>query len=132
MLHVLVGKETGTKEQCVLAVFGQNSTTEKSVEFVLRINLHFRHRSIFSCIEGRHLRFRRAEFLEMAAGVGQTKVVGVRRQDDNGNIFTVPRDGAWYETLEEAVRIHRILEEYRHKQYYWIEDEEGRRVDEVR
>lgn len=37
------------------------------MEFVFRVKLDFRHRLIFGGIEGRHLRFRRAEFPEMAA-----------------------------------------------------------------
>ena len=49
------------------------------MEFVFRVKLDFRHRLIFGGIEGRHLRFRRAEFPEVAAGVGQAEVVGVGR-----------------------------------------------------
>jgi hypothetical protein len=51
----------------------------------------------------------------------------VRRQDDHGNVFTVPQEGMWYETFEEAIAIKQVLEEYHHKQMYWIEVEEGRR-----
>jgi hypothetical protein len=47
------------------------------MEFVFRVKLDVRHRFIFRCIEGRHLRFRRAEFPQVAAGVGQAEVVGV-------------------------------------------------------
>src|SRR5215217_3075313 len=46
------------------------------MEFVFWVNLDFRHRLIFGSIEGRHLRFRRAEFLEVAPGVAQAEVVG--------------------------------------------------------
>jgi len=49
------------------------------MEFVFRVNFDFRHRRIFGGVEGRHLRFRRAEFPEVAAGVGQAEVVGVGR-----------------------------------------------------
>ena len=38
------------------------------MEFVLRVKLDCRHWLMFGGIEGRHLRFRRAEFVEMAAG----------------------------------------------------------------
>ena len=51
----------------------------------------------------------------------------VKRQDDHGNVFTVPHDGVWYEDLSEAEAIKRALERVPHKQDYWIEDEEGRR-----
>ena len=49
----------------------------------------------------------------------------VQRQDDHGNVFTVPQEGIWYDTLEEAGKAKQILEKYSHKQMYWIEDEEG-------
>jgi hypothetical protein len=50
----------------------------------------------------------------------------VRRQDDHGNVFTVPHEGVWYEDLREAAAVQRALELSPHKQDYWIEDEEGR------
>jgi hypothetical protein len=49
----------------------------------------------------------------------------VRRQDDNGHVFTVPHDGVWYEHLEAAAAVKRELEQRIHKQTYWIEDENG-------
>lgn len=49
----------------------------------------------------------------------------VRRQDDHGNIFTVPREGAWYESLDAAAAVKREFEHRPHKQTYWIEDEDG-------
>src|SRR5262245_55513181 len=49
------------------------------MEFVIRIKLDFRHGLIFGGIKGRHRRFRRAEFLEMVAGIGQAEVVSVGR-----------------------------------------------------
>ena len=49
------------------------------VEFVIRVKLDFWHRLVLGGIEGRHLRFRRAEILKVAAGVGQAEVVGVGR-----------------------------------------------------
>jgi hypothetical protein len=52
----------------------------------------------------------------------------VRRQDDNGQVFTVPHEDVWYEDLAEAEVITRTLEQRHHKQDYWIEDEEGRFV----
>jgi hypothetical protein len=52
----------------------------------------------------------------------------VKRQDDHGNVFTVPHDGVWYEDLSEAEAIKRALEGRQHKQDYWIEDEEGHAV----
>jgi hypothetical protein len=51
----------------------------------------------------------------------------VRRQDDHGNIFNA---SGWYENLANALRAKQRCEQYPHKQMYWIEDEEGRRVDE--
>jgi hypothetical protein len=50
----------------------------------------------------------------------------VKRQDDLGNVFTVPHDGVWYENLADAIAVKRKLEHPKHKQDYWIEDEEGR------
>ena len=47
--------------------------------FVVRVKLDFWHWRILGGIEGRHLRFRRAEFLDVATGVGQAEVVGVGR-----------------------------------------------------
>src|SRR5262249_50069936 len=47
--------------------------------FVFRVKLDVWHRRIFGGIEGWHHRFRRAEFLKVAAGVGQAEVVGVGR-----------------------------------------------------
>jgi len=52
----------------------------------------------------------------------------VKRQDDHGNVFTVPHDGVWYEDLREAAAVKQALEHRPHKQDYWIEDEEGRMV----
>ena len=52
----------------------------------------------------------------------------VKRQDEHGNVFTVPHDGVWYEHLAEAAAVKQALEHRPHKQDYWIEDEEGRRV----
>jgi len=52
----------------------------------------------------------------------------VRRQNDHGNVFTVPQDGVWFEDLSEAAAVKRALELNPHKQDYWIEDEEGRTV----
>jgi len=49
----------------------------------------------------------------------------VKRRDDHGNVCTVPHDGVWYETLEEAIAVQQALEKHPHKQMYWIEDEEG-------
>ena len=49
------------------------------MEFVFRVNLDFRHRLIVGGIEGRHHRFWRAEFPEVAASVGQAEVVDVGR-----------------------------------------------------
>src|SRR5262249_470644 len=49
------------------------------MEFIFRVKLDFRYRLIFGGIEGWHRRFRRAEFLEVAAGVGQAEVIGVGR-----------------------------------------------------
>ena len=49
------------------------------MEFVFRVKLDVRHRLVFGDIEGRHRWFRRAEFLKVAAGIGQAKVVGVGR-----------------------------------------------------
>jgi hypothetical protein len=51
----------------------------------------------------------------------------VKRQDDHGNVFTVPEEGVWYADLAEAEAVRRALEGRGHKQDYWIEDEEGRR-----
>jgi hypothetical protein len=50
----------------------------------------------------------------------------VRRQDDNGHVFTVPHEGVWYDDISEAFAIKRALEQRLHKQDYWIEDEQGR------
>jgi hypothetical protein len=47
------------------------------MEFVFRVKLDLWHWLIFRGIKGRHLRFRRTEFLKVAAGVGQAEVVGV-------------------------------------------------------
>jgi hypothetical protein len=52
----------------------------------------------------------------------------VRRQDDHGNVFTVPHEGIWYDTFEEAVEAKQTLEQYPHKQMYWIEDDEENHV----
>jgi hypothetical protein len=52
----------------------------------------------------------------------------VRRQDDYGHVFTVPDDGAWYESLEAAAAVKQALDQHPHEQTYWIEDENGRRV----
>ena len=52
----------------------------------------------------------------------------VQRQDDHGNVFTVPEEGVWYEDLAEAEAIKRRLELRPHKQDYWIENEQGRVV----
>jgi hypothetical protein len=52
----------------------------------------------------------------------------VRRQDDNGNVFTVPHEGVWYECFEAASAAKQKLEQHVHKQHYWIEDENGRAV----
>jgi hypothetical protein len=52
----------------------------------------------------------------------------VQRQDDHGNVFTVPHEGVWYEDLCEAAAVKQALERRMHKQDYWIEDEEGRAV----
>jgi len=52
----------------------------------------------------------------------------VRRQDDNGNVFTVPSEGVWYGSLDAAAAVTRELEQRPHKQTYWIEDEGGRVV----
>jgi hypothetical protein len=49
------------------------------MEFVFRVKLDCRHRRIVGGIEGRHLWFRRAEFPEMTAGLGQAEVVGIGR-----------------------------------------------------
>ena len=49
------------------------------MEFVFRVKLDCRHWLISSGIEGQRRRFRRAEFLEVAAGVAQAEVVGVGR-----------------------------------------------------
>jgi hypothetical protein len=49
------------------------------MEFVLRVNLDFRHWLISGGIERGHRWFRRAEFLEVVAGVSQAEVVGVGR-----------------------------------------------------
>ena len=57
------------------------------MEFVFRVKLDFRHRLIFGGIEGRHRRFRRAEFPEVAAGVGQAEVVGVGRPIAPGLLY---------------------------------------------
>lgn len=46
-------------------------------EFVLGIQLHVGQRLELRCVEGRKLRFGRAEFLEMFAGVGESVVIGV-------------------------------------------------------
>ena len=51
----------------------------------------------------------------------------VQRQDDHGNVCTVPHDGVWYEDLSEAAEVRQALEAHLHKQMYWIEDEEGQR-----
>ena len=50
----------------------------------------------------------------------------VKRQDDHGNIFNA---SVWYADLAEAEAIKHELERVPHKQHYWIEDGEGRRVD---
>jgi dsDNA-binding SOS-regulon protein len=55
----------------------------------------------------------------------------VQRQDDNGQVFTVPHEGVWYDDLSEAEALKRKLEQSPHKQHYWIEDEEGQRVPSV-
>jgi hypothetical protein len=52
----------------------------------------------------------------------------VRRQDDNGNVFTVPYEGVWYKCFEAAAAVKQKLEQRPHKQHYWIEDENGREV----
>ena len=52
----------------------------------------------------------------------------VRRQDDNGNVYTVPHEGVWHDDLAKAEAIKRALEQRPHKQDYWIEDDEGRMV----
>src|SRR5262249_31169307 len=44
------------------------------MEFVFRVKLDVRHWPMFGGIEGRHLRFRCAEFPEVAAGVAQAEV----------------------------------------------------------
>ena len=47
------------------------------MEFVFRIKFDVWHWLMFGGIEGWHLWFRRAEFLEVVAGVGHAEVVGV-------------------------------------------------------
>jgi hypothetical protein len=49
------------------------------MEFVFWVKLDFWHRLIFGSIEGRHLWFRRTEFPQVAAGIGQAQVVSVGR-----------------------------------------------------
>lgn len=46
-------------------------------ELVFGIQLHVGHRLELRFVEGRKLRFGRAEFLEMFAGVGESVVIGV-------------------------------------------------------
>jgi hypothetical protein len=51
----------------------------------------------------------------------------IRKQDDHGNVFNA---SVWYNTFAEALRAKERHEEYEHKQMYWIEDEDGQRVEE--
>jgi hypothetical protein len=68
-----------------------------------------------------------AEKCEVLGHGKHTMKYRVKRQDDHGNVCTVPHEGVWYETREEASAVTQALEEHPHKQMYWIEDEEGRR-----
>lgn len=55
-------------------------------EFVFGIQLHVGHRLELRFVEGRKLRFGRAEFLEMLARIGESVVIGVRRPSHQASV----------------------------------------------
>jgi hypothetical protein len=77
-----------------------------------------------------------------AAGVGVAGVPGLGaaalrkeqamrfrlRRREHGSVETVPNEGTWYATVEQAASVRRAFEKFPSGAEYWIEDESGQVV----
>jgi hypothetical protein len=50
------------------------------------------------------------------------------RRREHGNVETVPNEGTWYTTVEQAAAVQRAFEKFPSGAEYWIEDEGGQVV----
>jgi hypothetical protein len=55
----------------------------------------------------------------------------IRRQE-HGAVETVPNEGTWYETVEQAASVKAAFEKFPHGAVYWIEDADGQVVAGVK
>ena len=54
------------------------------------------------------------------------------RRREHGNVETVPNEGTWYTTVEQAASVQRAFEKFPSGAEYWIEDEDGQVVAAAR
>jgi len=50
------------------------------------------------------------------------------RRREHGAVETVPNEGAWYDTVEQAASVKAAFERFPSGATYWIEDAEGQVV----
>ena len=50
------------------------------------------------------------------------------RRREHGSVETVPNEGTWYATVEQATAVRRAFEKFPSGAEYWIEDESGQVV----
>ena len=50
------------------------------------------------------------------------------RRREHGKVETVPNEGTWYTTVEQAASVQRAFEKFPSGAEYWIEDEGGQVV----
>jgi hypothetical protein len=52
------------------------------------------------------------------------------RREEHGGVETVPNEGMWYNTVEQATSLKAAFEKFSSGATYWIEDEDGQKVTE--
>ena len=64
-----------------------------------------------------------------AAALRKEKAMRFRiRRREHGSVETVPNEGTWYATVEQAASVRRAFEKFPSGAEYWIEDESGQVV----
>src|SRR5262247_1259166 len=64
-----------------------------------------------------------------AAALSKEQAMRFRiRRREHGSVETVPNEGTWYATMEQAASVRRAFEKFPSGAEYWIEDESGQVV----
>ena len=51
-------------------------------------------------------------------------------REEHGAVETVPNEGTWYNTVEQAASLKAAFERFPSGATYWIEDQDGQKVTE--